>query len=109
MKKSFALLVTIMLVTLFAILSVSIVETHNFATNIDTLKYLHLQANIHLDYIKKYIKTHTKAQISTFSLNDLRFNAKLNLTTENNQSKYHIYIETKDLSPIRVYSSIIKN
>jgi hypothetical protein len=109
MIKSFALFITFALVVLFSTLSISIIETDNICTNIDTLKYLHLQANIHMMYIKDYIANHTESQILTFSLDDLRYELRINNENENNQSKYHIYLKTKDSTPISIYSSVIKN
>lgn len=107
-KRSFALLITIMLLVLFSSLSISIIETQTISTNIDTLKYFNLQANIHLAYIKKYINEHTIEEIENFDLNDTRFSMKLVKYEENNETKYHIYLETVDDTHIRLYDSISK-
>ena len=107
-KRSFALLITIMLLMLFAGLSISIVETQTISTNIDTLKYLNLQANIHLGYIKKYINAHSIQDINTFECSDDKFKIELIKYEENNQTKYHIYINTVDGTHIRLYDSISK-
>ncbi|VAY88054.1 hypothetical protein MNB_ARC-1_756 [hydrothermal vent metagenome] len=108
MKKSFALFITIILVTLFATLSISIVETKTISTNIDTLKYLYLQSNMHLHYIKKYIQTHTKQEIKDFKLNDQRFTTNIILEDENNKTIYYIYIKTKDDTAVSLYDTVIK-
>ena len=109
-KRSFALLITIMLLVLFASLSISIIETKTISTNIDTLKYLNLQANIHLGYIKKYINAHTIEEIDNFDCNDLndsRFKAICKKDEDDNKT-YHIYINTVDGTHIRLYDSISK-
>ncbi len=108
MKKSFALLMTIILMTFFSYLSISIIETSTISSNIDKLKYLHLQANIHMDYIKKYIKSHTQNEIDTFILNDMRFKTKIISQNENNQTIYHISIKTINDTEIRICSKLFK-
>ncbi len=63
MKKSFALLITIVLLTIFSYLSISILETNTISSNMDKLKYLHLSAKIHEEYITNYIASHSTSQI----------------------------------------------
>ena len=96
MKKSFSLFITIILVSLFSYLSLSILETKNISSNIDTLKYLHLQAQIHLEYIKNYIKIHSQNEIESFILNDNRFYTNIIKQNENNQTIYNITIKAKE-------------
>ena len=108
MKKSFALLLTISLIVLFSFFSLSIVETNMFSTNLNKLKYLHLQANIHLSNITKYIKTHTKEEINTIGLDDDRFDLLIVEKNENNNTKYYISIKSVDDTTVRVLNTIIK-
>ncbi len=96
MRKSFALFITIILVTLFAILSISIIETKNISSNIDKLKYLHLQAKIHMQYIKKYIDTHSQNEIESFVLDDNRFNAIIISELDENLTIYNVTVEAKN-------------
>ena len=103
LKKSFSLFITIILVMLFSTLSISILETKVISTNIDKLKYLNIQANIHLKYVKEYINTHTNDEILELNLNDNRFDLNINSFNENNITKYHIYIKTVDKTPISIY------
>jgi hypothetical protein len=108
-KKSFGLIGVIFLILIFSFLSVNIVQNQTFSNKIDQLKYLHLQANIHINHLKKYIKTHTKAQISTYSLDDDRFILFIQAEDINNSTvKYHLNIKTKDDTHISIYDSIIK-
>ncbi len=102
-KKSFSLFITIILVMIFAALSISIVETKVTSSNIDKLKYLNLQANIHLEYVKEYISTHTTDEVLSLNLDDSRFDLSISSFEENNISKYHIYIKTIDETPISIY------
>jgi hypothetical protein len=106
-KKSFALFLTIIALVSFSYLSLSILETNSISSNIDKLKYLHLQANIHLKYIKKYISSHSKEEIKNFNLSDERFNISIKSIEENNNTTtYHISINTKDNTNIRIYSML---
>ena len=84
-------------------------ETKNISSNIDSLKYLHLQANVHMKYIKEYILSSTKLQIENFKLADKRFKIKIVPKEDNNTTKYYIFIQTNDDMHVRLFSSIIKN
>lgn len=107
-KKSFALLVTIFLVLLLAFFSLRIIENNLFLSNLNKLKYLNLQGNIHMDYIKDFINTKSKYEIDNFSLDDDRFNLELIKKDEDNKTIYYIYLNTKDKTPIRLSQTIIK-
>jgi hypothetical protein len=103
-KKSFALFLTIIAVNIFAFLSISIVENSSLSSTIDTLKYLHLQANIHLEFVKKFIKTNTEDKINNLKLNDGRFILKIIYKAQN--KTYHISIKSKD-DNIRVCDKVV--
>lgn len=106
-KKSFALFTTIILVTLFSILSISIMQTHTLSSNINKLKYLNLQANIHMKYIQNFIKTHTKNEIEQLKINDARFSIIINSISSNNKTIYNVQIETIDDTNIRLFKQIM--
>lgn len=109
LKKSFALLTTIVLVVLFSFISIRLVETELLSSNLNTLKYLHLQANIHIDKINEYVKTHDDIQIKNFkdSWSDDRFEIDI-VKDENNSSIYYTSINTVDQSHVRLSQKIIK-
>ena len=107
-KQAFALLITIMLVVIISYFTYSIVQSNTFSSNLNKLKYLHLQAKIHLDFVKDYIASHTQTQIDTFVLNDERFDVTIVSKDENGTMVYYIAIETKDETPIRLSDKIIK-
>ena len=104
MKSSFVLLMTIFLVVLFSIYSLSIIETSIFSSNLNKLKYLHIQANVHMLNIKNYIKTHSHDDIMTVKLDDNRFSLNISKITNLNSSLYYVTIETKDETPVRIVS-----
>ncbi len=108
MRNSFSLLITIILLTIFASLSISIIENKTISSNIDKHKYLYLQSNIHMKYIKNYIQTHTKEDITQFTLDDKRFQVDIIGQKENNQTIYNISIQTIDDTNVRIVSQVIK-
>ena len=107
-KSGFALLSTIFLVLLFSLFSYKIVENNIFSSNLNKLKYLHLQANIHLEYIKTYISTHNEVEIDDFILNDDRYSLDIVKKDENGISVYYIGLKTIDDTPIRLSDKVIK-
>ncbi|MCK5293222.1 MAG: hypothetical protein KAJ49_01125 [Arcobacteraceae bacterium] len=107
-KKGFGLLSVLILLVIFSFLSINIVQNHNFSSNIDKLKYLHLQANIHMSNIKKYIAEHSSAEIELYQLNDDRFNLILEKEDIGSSIKYHLYLKTIDDTHISIYTTILK-
>jgi len=108
-KKSFALITTIVLVILFSFISIRMVETNLLSSNLNKLKYLHLQATVHIDTIKEYIKTHNHTDILEYKnkWNDNRFLIEI-IQDDTNSSIYFTSIETRDNSHIRLSQKIIK-
>lgn len=107
-KKGFALFTTLFLVVLFTFLSYQIVENNIIKSNLNKLKYLHLQANIHLDYIKEYITNNSEENIDSFILDDERYIVSINKKSETNSTVYYLSIETSDDTHIRLSDKIIK-
>jgi len=107
-KRSFALFITLFLVVLFGILSYKIMENNVFSSNLNKLKYLHLQANIHLDYIKNYISSHSEIEIDDFTLNDDRYILNIVKKDVNGTISYYIGLNTSDDTPIRLSDKVIK-
>jgi hypothetical protein len=108
LKPSFALLVTIVLIGVLFIYTYSIVQSNIFQSNLNKLKYMNLQANIHFDYVKDYIENHNDQQIQNLQLSDDRFNLSIGLQSENGSTNYYVIIEAKDDIPIRLSEMIIK-
>lgn len=109
LKKSFALLTTILLVILFSFVSIRMVETNLLSSNLNKLKYLHLQATIHIDNIIEYINTHNESEIVEFqnSWNNEQFSIQI-IKDDSNSSVYYTSIESIDESHIRLSQKIIK-
>jgi len=110
MKKSFALLTTLILVIVFSLMSVRLVETNLLSSNLSSLKYLHLQATVYMDTIKEFILEHSLTEIQQYQDNwsDDRFTIKIVLD-ESDSSLYYYSIETTDInSHVRLSKEIIK-
>ena len=107
-KKGFALFTTLFLVVLFTFLSYRIVENNIIKSQLNTLKYLHLQANIHLDYIKEYVTNNSEENIDSFVLYDERYIISINKKNESNTTVYYLSVETSDDTHIRLSDKIIK-
>ncbi len=108
MKKGFVLIFTIILVISFMIYTLVILENNTISSNLNRLKYLHLQATIHLAYIKNFIKNSTDEQIDNFVLNDERYSVLITKVDDINNSYYFVLIDTKDEIPIRLSQRVIK-
>jgi len=107
-KKAFGLLSVLILVLIFSYLSISIIQNHTLSSKIDTIKYLHLQANIHMFKIKKYITTHNNSQINNYILADDRFILTVHINDINISTKiYHIHLKNEE-NTINIYENIIK-
>jgi hypothetical protein len=107
-KKSFAMFITMFLVFLFSLFSYKIVETNIFSSNLNKLKYLHLQAEIHLAYIKEYISTHNDLQINNLKLNDKRYILTISKKDDNKTVIYYIKLHTTDDTPIGLSDKVTK-
>ena len=108
MKKSFILVFTIFLSILFSIYSLTILENKTISSNLNRLKYLHLQAQIHISYIKNIILKNRNIDIKTLTINDSRFSLNIIENNESNITAYFISIETIKDTPVRICERIYK-
>lgn len=107
-KNGFALLISLLFLILIGSFSLSIVQTNIFASNLNSLKYLHFQATIYLDFLTQYIHTHSHEEIANLQLKDNRYNLSIKREEEFGDSVYYIILETVDNTPIRLSEKIIK-
>lgn len=107
-RQGFALIFSIFLVVIVSFLSYRIVENNIFSSNLNKLKYLHFQANIFMDSLKRYIETHSSSQILSYGLDDPRFKLEIIQKDEDAREVYYVMIESSDGSPIRLSEKIIK-
>ena len=55
MKKSYTLLITIVLITFFSVFSIFILETKSLRAENLTNQYLYIQAKNHKNFLKEYL------------------------------------------------------
>jgi len=110
-KRGFLLLSVIILMVTFSYLSISIIQNQTFSSQIDKLKYLAIQAKIHMDKVENFIdKTNNELEILNYKLGDERFDLKIKSEqqdTNSSQITYHITVKSKD-EPVTLYKKIIK-
>ena len=110
-KRGFLILSVIILMVTFSYLSIQIVQNQTFSSQIDKLKYLEIQAKIHIGKIEKYInETNNEELILNYQLEDKRFDLKIKSEqqdTNSSQITYHITVKSKD-EPVTLYKELIK-
>ncbi|MEA3354411.1 MAG: hypothetical protein U9Q33_11400 [Campylobacterota bacterium] len=107
MKRSFVLIVSIILIVLISSSAIFLTQTKTVNHNLNKLKYLHLQGSIHIKSIEEKILTTPKSDIDNITLVDSRYSMTI-LNDEDNGSIYYINIETIDDTPIRLSKKVIK-
>jgi hypothetical protein len=107
-KPAFVLLITMVLVILFSFYSLTILENNRFGSELNRLKYMHLQALIHIDYINKFILSSNDEEIFRLTLDDNRYKSNIVKIMENNSSVYYITVSTNDNTPIRLSRMVVK-
>ena len=86
-SKSFILFTSLLILVLFSFLSINIIQNKSYSSKINTLKYLELQAEIHLKYIKQQLKVGVKS--TEINIHDSRFRLEI---IKLDDKKYNIYI-----------------
>jgi hypothetical protein len=105
MKKGFALFITMVLLFIFASVSLSIIEVQRMDKNIDKFKYYHLQSRLHLEYVKEYILKHQKIPI--WDANIEKYNLEVFVSDDN--KIFDIFISPIEDITVRVHQKIIIN
>lgn len=98
MKKGYALLISLLLITLISFIAINILQNKAFFSQLITLKYLELQGKIHQGKAQEYYKNHNT--LDGFVLDDKRFVLHSELIEDN---KTIFYIEAIN-EPIRLVS-----
>ncbi len=109
MKKSFVLLLSIVLITLFSYLSIKILTTKSIKNENEINQYLYIQAKNHKEFLKEYINSLTNLNtIEHLSINDDSFLIEAYVKKENSNFHIQIYVKSKYYD-ISVYEEFIKN
>lgn len=107
MKKSFSLLITIFLLSIFSYLAVSILETKSLRnTNLQN-QYLYLQAKNHKNFLKSYINSIDLSDINHLSIEDEFFEIYAIIKKNTNFFEINLHIKSKKFN-ISIYEKLTK-
>ncbi|APW64995.1 MULTISPECIES: hypothetical protein [Arcobacteraceae] len=99
MKKSFTLLITIFLLSIFSYLAISILETKSLRnTNLQS-QYLYLQASNHKEFLKQYIYTLQLDELKNLThleIEDTNFGIYSIIKKESNSYEIDLFVKSKE-------------
>ena len=107
MKKSYILLFTIVLITIFSFLSIFIYETKSLSAKVVEEQYLYLQAKNHFDFFKQYIENTDLKDINKLELENTNFDIYANIKNQDDLFLINIYVNSKT-SEISLHESFTK-
>jgi len=107
MKKSYTLLITIVLITLFSILSIFILETKSLRAENLTNQYLYIQAKNHKNFLKDYLNSIDLTNINDFEIEDDLFKIYAKIEQNNSIFTINVFVKAKDYD-ISLYERVIK-
>lgn len=106
MKKSYVLLVTLFLVTVFAFLSSQILEKKSLQSINLQNQYLYIQGKNHMNFLKNYIKTLNLENVNKIEIYDEKFLIYANIKEENKDYIADIFVKSK-YKNISLYEKLI--
>ena len=107
MKKSYTLLITIVLITLFSFLAISILQTKSLRAENLTNQYLYIQAKNHKIFLKDYLKSIDLEGISSFEIKDDLFYIYAKIEKNNSIFTINIFVKAKEYD-ISLHEKVIK-
>ena len=107
MKKSYTLLITITLITLFSVLGIFILETKSLRSENLTNQYLYIQAKNHKNFLKDYIKSIDLTNINDFEIEDDLFDIFAKIEKNNSIFTIDIFVKAKDYD-VSLYEKVVK-
>lgn len=107
MKKSFTLLITIFLLSVFSYLAISILQTKSLRnTNLQN-QYLYLQANNHKEFLKQYLNKIELKNLTYLEVKDDMFEIYANIKEISKSYEIDIFIKAKEFD-ISLHEKIIR-
>ena len=98
MKKSFSLLITIFLLSIFSYLAISILETKSLRnTNLQN-QYLYIQANNHKEFLKAYVETLDLKDINHLKIEDNIFDIYANINKKVSSYEIDLFVKAKEFN-----------
>lgn len=107
MKKSYTLLITIFLISIFSFLGISILQTKTLRNQNLTNQYLYIQAKNHKNFLKSYLTSIDLNNINHFQVEDDLFNIYAEIRKINSSFDIDIFVKAKEYE-ISIYEKIIK-
>lgn len=107
MKKSYTLFISIILITLFSFLAISILETKALRSSNLSNQYLYIQGKNHLEFFKKYIIDSDLKDITSLEIKDDFFNIIAKIEQKDSIFIINILVKAKDYD-ISLYEQITK-
>lgn len=107
MKKSYTLLISIVLITIFSYLAISILETKSLRTTNLSNQYLYIQGKNHLEFFKSYIKSIDLIDISQLEIKDDFFDIYAEIEKKDSIFTIEIFVKAKDYD-ISLYEKVLK-
>jgi len=108
MKKSYTLLITIVLITVFSFLAISILETKSLRSSNLSNQYLYIQGKNHLVFFKEYLINSDLKDITSLEIKDDFFNITAKIEQKNSTFIIDIFVKAKDYD-ISLYERVIKH
>ena len=108
MKKSYTLLISIVLITIFSFLAISILETKALRSSNLSNQYLYIQGKNHLDFFKKYIIDSDLKDITQLEIKDDFFDIYAEIEKKDSIFVIDIFVKAKDYD-ISLYEQVTKN
>ncbi|MBP7769668.1 MAG: hypothetical protein KA055_00945 [Aliarcobacter sp.] len=106
MKKSYTLLISIFLLSIFSYLSISILETKSLRNTNLSNQYLYIQGKNHLEFFRSYINQIELKDISNLEIKDDFFDINAKIENKNSTFTIDIFVKAKDFD-ISLYEKII--
>ena len=107
MKKSYTLLITIILISLFSFLAISILQTKSLRAENLTNQYLYIQAKNHKNFLKDYLRSIDLEGITSLEIEDEIFKIYAKIEKNNSIFTIDIFVKAKEFN-ISLYERVIK-
>lgn len=107
MKKSYTLIITTILITLFSYISILILQTKSLkSTNLQN-QYLYIQGKNHMSFFKDLIISTDLENINHLEIENKLFDIYAIIKEENSAKKIDIFVKAKNYN-ISIYESLLK-
>lgn len=107
MKKSYTLLISIVLITIFSYLALLLLETKSLRSTNLSNQYLYIQGKNHLSFFKSYLLDIDLNEITELEIKDEIFKIYAKIEKTESVFSIDVFVKAKDYD-ISLYEKIIK-